>query len=278
VAAVHWRLDPGFDMIHRGHRGQQVMFSGLQGKVVLVTGASTGIGAAVARGFGRAGAKVGVHFNRSREDAERVAGEVRASGGEALTLQGDVTRAADLERIIAETVAAFGRIDVLVNNAGDVVQRTPFVALSGEVVDRIIALNARSVVEACRLVLPQLRRGGGGNIINTTSIAARQSGGPGSSIYAAAKGFVQSLTRSLAREHARDGIRVNAVAPGLIATPLHDRLTTPEQLQAMAANVPMGRIGQPEDCVGAFLFLADDTLAGFVTGQTIDVNGGQYLS
>jgi 3-oxoacyl-[acyl-carrier protein] reductase len=254
------------------------MFDGLQGKVVLITGGSTGIGAAAARGFGRAGARVGVHFNRSQGDAERVAADVRTSGGEALLLRGDVTRVADLERIMDETVGGFGRIDVLVNNAGDVVQRTPFAELSDEVVDRIIALNARSVVDACRLVLAQFRRQGGGNIINTTSIAARQSGGPGSSIYAASKGFVQSLTRSLAREHAKDGIRVNAVAPGLIATPLHDRLTTPEQLQAMAANVPMGRIGQAEDCVGAFLFLADDTLSGFITGQTIDVNGGQYLS
>ena len=254
------------------------MFEELRGRSVLITGASTGIGAAVAKGFGRCGAKVGVHYHRSNEAAEQVAAAVRGVGGAAAVLQGDVTDKADVARIIEAHVQSFGRLDVLINNAGDVVRRSAFEDLSEQLIDDIIALNARSVVTACRLAMPHFIRQGHGNVINTTSLAARQSGGPGSSIYTASKGFVQSLTRFLAREYARHNIRVNAVAPGLIMTPLQDRNTTPEQLEAMARAIALGRAGQPEDCVGAFLFLASDALAGFITGATIDVNGGAYLS
>ena len=254
------------------------MFEDLSGKSVLITGASTGIGAAVARGFGRCGAKVGVHYHRSGEAAEQVAAAVRHAGGAAVVLQGDVTDQADVARIIEGHIQSFTRLDVLINNAGDVIRRSAFEDLSEQLIDDIIALNARSVVTACRLAVPHFIRQGQGSVINTTSLAARQSGGPGSSIYTAAKGFVQSLTRFLAREYARHNIRVNAVAPGLIMTPLQDRNTTPEQLEAMARAIPLGRAGQPEDCVGAFVFLASDALSGFITGATIDVNGGAYLS
>jgi 3-oxoacyl-[acyl-carrier protein] reductase len=253
------------------------MFEDLKGKAVLITGASTGIGAAVARGFGQLGARVGVHYNRNREAAERLDGEIRAAGGEAMLLQGDVTATSDLGRIMDEAVRAFGRLDILINNAGDVLYRVPFEKLTEEQVDEVMVLNARSVVTACRLAIPHLKRQGGGAIVNTTSIAARQSGGPGTSIYAASKAFVQGITRSLGRELARESIRVNAVAPGLIETPLHDRRTTPEQLDAMRQAIPMGRIGRPDECVGAFLFLASETCSSFITGATIDVNGGQYL-
>ena len=254
------------------------MFDELRGRSVLITGASTGIGAAVAKGFGRCGASVGVHYRKNLEAAEQVAAEVRAAGGEAAVLQGDVTDQADVARIIDGHMEAFGRLDVLINNAGDVVRRSAFEDLTDELIDHIIALNARSVVTACRLAVPHLKRQGHGNIINTTSLAARHSGGPGTAIYTAAKSFAQGLTRFLAREYAADNIRVNAVAPGLILTPLQDRSTTPEQLEVMARAIPMGRAGQPEDCVGAYLFLATDALSGFITGTTIDVNGGAYVN
>jgi 3-oxoacyl-[acyl-carrier protein] reductase len=254
------------------------MFEELRGKSVLITGASTGIGAAVAKGFGRCGANVGVHYHRSRDAAEQVAAAVRDAGGAAAVLQGDVTDQSDVARIIEAHIQSFGRLDVLINNAGDVVRRSAFEDLTEQLIEDVIALNARSVVTACRLAVPHFIRQAHGNVINTTSLAARQAGGPGSSIYTASKSFVQGLTRFLAREYARHNIRVNAVAPGLIMTPLQDRNTTPEQLQAMARAIPLGRAGQPEDCVGAFLFLASDALSGFITGATIDVNGGAYLS
>ena len=253
------------------------MLDDLRGKAVLVTGASTGIGAEVAKGFGRYGARVAVHYNRSEAAAEAVATGVREAGGEAIVVQGDVTRKADLQRIIDRTVGAFGSLDVLVNNAGDVVERRPFDEADDAFIDHVMDLNARSVVTACQLALRQFKRQGGGVIINTTSLAARQAGGPGSAIYGASKAFAQSLTRYLARDYARDNIRVNAVAPGFVMTPLHERSTTPEQRQAMAARVPMGRGGLPEDLVGAYLFLASDAMSGWITGATIDVNGGAYF-
>jgi 3-oxoacyl-[acyl-carrier protein] reductase len=221
---------------------------------------------------------VSVHYHKSHEAAEGVAADVRTAGGEALVLQGDVTDKSDVGRIVDAQIQAFGRLEVLINNAGDVLRRSAFEDLDDELIDGIMALNARSVVTACRLAVPHFKREGRGNIINTTSLAARQSGGPGSSIYTASKAFAQGLTRFLAREYARDHIRVNAVAPGLILTPLQDRSTTPEQLEVMQRAIPMGRAGQPEDCVGAYLFLATDALSGFITGTTIDVNGGAYLS
>lgn len=252
------------------------MLDDLRGKAVLMTGASSGIGAAVAKGFGRCGARVAVHYNRSASEAEAIAGAVREAG-EAIVVQGDVTRKADVQRIIDETLAAFGRLDILVNNAGDVVSRKPFDESDDDFIDDVMALNARSVVSACRLAVQQFKKQGGGVIINTTSIAARQAGGPGSAIYGSSKAFVQGLTRYLARDHARDHIRVNAVAPGFVLTPLQERTSSAEQRRAMAASIPLGRAGLPEDLVGAYLFLASDAMSGWITGATIDVNGGVYF-
>ena len=147
--------------------------------------------------------------------------------------------------------------------------------MSDEDFDRIIALNLASVVATCRQVIPAMRRQGGGAIVNLTSIAARTGGGGGSVLYATAKGGLSTFTRGLARELAPEGIRVNAVAPGIITTPFHDRHTTHDQMRAMVDGIPMGRAGDPKECVGAVLFLASTALSSYVTGQVLEVNGGQ---
>jgi 3-oxoacyl-[acyl-carrier protein] reductase len=156
------------------------------------------------------------------------------------------------------------------------VGRTPLAEMTDEDLDRVFDLNARSVVVACRAALPSLRASRG-SIINVTSISARSGGSPGSSLYAAAKAFVSTFTRALATELAPDGIRVNAVSPGTIMTRFHEVYSTPEKLEATRARVPLGRLGTAEDCAGAFLYLASERLGGYVTGQVIEVNGGQLM-
>jgi 3-oxoacyl-[acyl-carrier protein] reductase len=255
-----------------------IVIPDLRGKSVLITGASTGIGAAAARAFGGNGAKVAIGFNASRDEAERVAVDVRAAGGEALLVGGDVNRPETAARAVAETEQAFGRLDVLVNNAGALIKRTSVYDYTDEFLEALLNLNVKQVVRFMREGAAQMRRQGeGGAIINVSSIAARHGGGPGSVIYAAAKGFVATATRGWAKELVKDRIRVNAVSPGVIMTPFHERFSTAEQLGAMQATIPMNRLGTPEECEGAFLYLASERLSGYVTGQIVEVNGGQYM-
>ncbi len=250
----------------------------LKGKAVLITGGSTGIGAAVARAFGQNGAKVALNFNANAEEAGKVAADIERAGGKAVLVRGDVTKSEVAAQVVAETVKAFGRLDVLINNAGALIKRTPVADYTDEYVDAVLELNVKQVVRFMREAAVQMRRqGGGGAIVNVSSIAARHGGGPGSVIYAAAKGFVATATRGWAKELVRDRIRVNAVSPGVIMTPFHERYSTAEQLAAMQTTIPMDRLGTPDECVGAFLYLASEALSGYVTGQIIEVNGGQYM-
>jgi 3-oxoacyl-[acyl-carrier protein] reductase len=249
----------------------------LEGKVVLVTGGSTGIGAAAARAFAAQGARTMIHYNASKDAAAALVAEINAAGGDAKTVGGDVTDLGNVARIVGETAAAFGRLDILINNVGSLVKRTRVSDYSIELLDEVLDINVRQLVWFVHEVTSVMRSQGGGNIINTTSIAARHGGGPGSVLYAAAKGFVSTATRGWARELAPDKIRVNAVSPGVILTPFHDRFTTAEQLAAMQATVPMNRLGEPDECAGTFLYLASDNLSGYVTGQTLEINGGQWM-
>jgi 3-oxoacyl-[acyl-carrier protein] reductase len=253
------------------------MTTDLKGKVILVTGSSTGIGAAAARAFGRAGARVAVHCHASQEPARAVAADIAAAGGSAAVFRADMTQAGEPARLVQEVQQHFGRIDVLVNNAGNVFDRKPFAEWSEEAFDAMLQLNVRSVVAMCRAVVPVFRGQGGGNIINVTSIAARNGGGPGVVLYAATKGFVSTLTRGLAKELVADRVRVNGVAPGVILTPLHDRHTPAATLEALRATIPMGRLGTADECAGAFLYLASDAMSAYVTGQILEVNGGQLM-
>jgi len=253
------------------------MDSDLKGKVVLITGASTGIGAAAARAFGRAGSKVVIHYNSSRAAAETVAADVRALGGEAVLAGGDVTQSANVKRIVAEAITAFGRIDVLVNNAGGMIGRTRIEDYTDAYLDQVLKLNVTQVAMFMHEVIPVMRRQGGGNVINVSSVAARHGGGGGAIIYAGAKGFISTATHGWAKELVGDHIRVNAVSPGVITTPFHQRYSTAEQLKAMQATVPMNRLGTPDECAGTFIYLASDDMSGYVTGQVLEVNGGQYM-
>ncbi|MFO7309306.1 MAG: SDR family oxidoreductase [Pseudomonadota bacterium] len=253
------------------------MLDDLKGKRVLITGASTGIGAATAIEFGRLGSHVVVHYNSSEDDARAVVDTIRKAGGKAELLKGDVSVSAEAIRVVNEAAGILGGLDVLINNAGALVQRSPVTDITDELFDRVIDLNVRSVVMASKAAVPHLRKAGGGAIINTSSIAARNGGGPGAGLYASAKAFVSNLTRNMAKEYAADNIRVNAVAPGVIMTPFHQRFSTPEMLEAMRKTIVMGRIGEPQECVGAYVFLASPAMSGYITGQVIEVNGGQLM-
>jgi 3-oxoacyl-[acyl-carrier protein] reductase len=248
-----------------------------KGKVALVTGASTGIGAALARELGRLGAKVAVHYNSSADAAGAVVADIKAAGSDAVALKANARSSPQMRQLVADTIARFGRLDILVNNAGALVRRVPIESFDEALFDEVIDLNVRSAMVATSAAVPQMRKQGSGNVIFVTSIAARNGGGPGASVYAASKGYISTATRSLAKELVKDNIRVNAVAPGVITTPFHEKFSTPAQLEAMRLTIPMARLGSADDCVGAFIYLASDRLSGYVTGQIIEVNGGQYM-
>jgi len=253
------------------------MIPDLKDKIVLITGASTGIGAAVARAFGAEGSTVIVHFHASEAAAHKVVDDIDTGGGRAHALRADANRPAELVALVNSAVDRYGRLDVLINNIGDLVRRCPIADSTEELFDAVVGLNVRSVVTASRAAIPHFRAQGRGNIINTTSIAARNGGGPGSVLYASSKAFVSTFTRGLAKELGQEKIRVNGVAPGVIVTPLQARHTNAAQMEAFRASVPMGRLGSAEECAGAYLYLASDVLSGYVTGQILEVNGGQLM-
>jgi 3-oxoacyl-[acyl-carrier protein] reductase len=253
------------------------MLTDLEGKAVLVTGASTGIGAALAKGFAAEGARVALHYNASEDAAKAVADAItKAARGKVLLIKADLSKPGEAKRVVEEAVAGLGQLDILVNNAGSLIRRTPFVELDWDLYDRVMNLNVKAVIEASQAAVPHLEAQGGGVIINVGSIAGNDGGGPGSGHYAAAKAYIHNLTRHMAKDLAPRGIRVNAIAPGVIATPFH-AATPPERMEAMRKAVHLGRIGTPEDCVGPVLFLASQVMSGYVTGQILHVNGGQLM-
>jgi len=249
-------------------------FDDLAGKRVLVTGASSGIGAAVARGFAACGAVVGIHYHRGEARARELLRAIEAEGGRGAVLQADLGDPAAPARLAAEAAAALGGIDVLINNAGGITERRAFSETDDALYDSLFDTNVRAVASLIRASLPWLKASGSGAVISTTSLAYRTGGGPGTVLYAATKGALTSMTAGLAKELGPMGIRVNIVAPGMILTPLHDK-TPPEVLERIRTQVPLGRLGTVEDCVGAYLFLASPRLAGYVSGAVLEVGGGR---
>ncbi len=244
----------------------------LKHKRVLITGASTGIGAAAARAFAKQGAHVSIHYGKSADAAKVLAKEI----GTAVLVQGELTTRGEARRVVEEAAAALGGLDILINNAGSLVDRAPIETIGDDLYDQILELNVRSVLEASQAAIPYLAKQPGGVIINVGSIAGNNGGGPGSGLYAGAKAFVHNLTRHFAGELAPSGIRVNCVSPGVIATPFHAK-TPADRMEAMRKSTKLGRVGTPEDCAGVFLFLASNQMSGYITGQNIHINGGQLM-
>jgi len=253
------------------------MLADIKDKVFVVTGSSSGIGAALALALADLGARLVLHGHHNVEGAEATKAEVEQRGGAVRLVIGDILDAGTIDRLMAEAVDGFGRLDVLVNNAGSMLGRVPIADAPAGHFEKVVDLNVRSVYDCCRAAIPQFRRQGKGNIINVTSIAGRTGGAGGAGIYGSAKAMVSSLTRAMARELAPDNIRVNAVSPGVITTPFHDRYSPPEFMEAAKGQIPMGRLGTPDDCAGAFVYFASDAMSGYVTGQILEVNGGQLM-
>lgn len=273
-------------------------FFDFTGKVVLVTGASSGIGRATAEFFGECGAKVAVSYlkNKSGADAAVAAiagegvGRGMASGvdgggvsesadatSRAFAVQADVTKNSEIERMIREVEDKFGAIDILVNNAGSLVERLKTAVLTEERWDEVFALNVKSAFFAAQAVIPKMLEKGSGVIINVTSIAGRNGGAPGSIHYSAAKGAMTAMSKGLAKEFAAQGIRVNAVSPGVIDTPFHETFSTPEAMANFANNIiPMGRVGTSAEVARVIAFLASDA-ASYLCGETIEINGGMLM-
>ncbi len=252
------------------------MLEDLRGKAVLITGASSGIGAAVAKGFADLGASVAVHYGSNKEGAEAVVADITAKGGKAVLVQADLTDPTTAKSMVEEVAQKLGKLDILINNAGSLCGRKPFMEIDDELYNNVMNLNVRSVITASQAAVSFIEKQGGGAIVNVGSIAGNDGGGPGSGHYAGAKAYVHNLTRHMARDLAKRGIRVNAIAPGVIGTPFHAQ-TPAERMEAMKNSTQLGRIGTPEDCVGPVLFLASNSMSGYVTGQIMHINGGQLM-
>ncbi|PTQ08218.1 oxidoreductase [Sphingomonas oleivorans] len=245
-------------------------------KVALVTGGGRDIGRAVSLRLAGEGAKVVINFRTDEAAAQATADEINAAGGTALLCRADVTQAAEVERLVAATREAFGeRIDILVNLAGGMVARKTLEEMDEAFFDTVMDLNLKSaflVTKATRPFIPA-----GGAIINVSSLAGRDGGGPGAVLYATSKGALTTFTRGLAKELGPHGIRVNALCPGLIGTSFHDIFSKPEGRKAVAGNTPLRREGRPEEVAAAIAFLASED-ASFLAGTNMDVNGGLYFS
>ncbi|MGI9049891.1 MAG: 3-oxoacyl-ACP reductase family protein [Rubrobacteraceae bacterium] len=246
-------------------------------EVAWVTGSSTGIGRACALDLAKQGCRVAVHYNNSEDEAREVVGEIGASGGEAMLVGGDVSDSAEVGRMVGEIGERFGDVGILVNNAGALIERRTFSEMTEDLWDRVMNVNLKSVYLCSQAVLPMMRRLGRGRIVNMTSIAARNGGGPGSVAYATSKAGVSNLTRAMAKELVSENILVNGVAPGVITTPFHDRYTPPDVRENLLKTIPMGREGTPEETAGIVTFLVSPA-ADYLAGEIIEVNGGQLMS
>ena len=253
----------------------------LQGKRALVTAGAQGIGLAISRALAEAGCDVFVHYRSSRESAEALCAEAAAAGLRAVCGPGDLTEAEACRALVDDAVGTLGGLDILVNNAGSLIGRRTLEDMDDAYWDDVMRLNLDSlrwVTAAARSHLVDAAAAhGGASIVNLSSLAGRHGGGPGALAYSTAKGAMLTFTRGLATALAPKGVRVNAVAPGLIlGSAFHQRHTPEEMQRRIISTIPLGRAGTTEDVARAVVFLAGE-YDGFITGATLDINGGVYL-
>jgi 3-oxoacyl-[acyl-carrier protein] reductase len=248
----------------------------LTGKSALITGTSQGIGASVAEALIERGCNVCLHYFSSEERPKQLKKLAEDQGYRALCLQADLTREAEVINLVEQAAAFFGSFDVLVNNSGSLVERRAVGEIDLAFWEKVIALNMTSMMWVTKYLLPQLNTTEGSSIVNVSSLAGRKGGHTGSLVYSMAKGAVLTWTRHLSNELGPRNIRVNAVAPGFIeGTRFHETFTTRESAQKTISGIPLGRSGRPDDVARAVAFLASE-YDGFITGATLDINGGVY--
>lgn len=243
-------------------------------KTALVTGASRGIGAATAVALARQGVgRVIVHYNSFQEGAESTLAAIRAAGADGVAAQADLGSIEGIHSLAARLKNEAPAVDILVNNAGSLVRRASLVEFPEELFDEVMNLNVKSAWFTAQAVAPHMIRLGSGSIVNVSSIAARNGGGPGATVYAAAKAAVSTMTKGMAKELGPKGIRVNAVSPGTVDNHFHEMFSTRAVLDSVAQMTPAGRLSTNEDVADVIIFLCSDA-ARYVHGQTIEVNGG----
>jgi len=250
--------------------------SKLKGKVAVVTGGSRDIGRAVSIKLASEGAKVVVNYFESEDEANETVATIKNAGGEAIAVYADVTKKSDIDTMVAKTLEAFGnQVDVLVNVAGGLFARKTIEEMDENFYELLMSVNFKSVFLVTQAFKPHLVSGS--SIVNFASQAARDGGGPGASLYAASKGAVMTYSRSLAKEFGPQGIRVNALNPGMIATRFHDDFTKDQVRVNVAAGTPLRREGNASEVANLVAFLASDE-ASFLTGNNVDINGGLAFS
>ena len=248
----------------------------VQGKVAIVTGGARDLGRAISVKLAAEGAKVCVNYFDNEQDAKDTLDLIHNAGGEGIIVQGDMTKAADVQRLVGEAFKAFGeQIDILVNVVGGIVGRKKITEQDEKWYDFLMDVNMRSCWLCTREVVPHMA--GGGSIVNFSSLAARDGGGPGASMYATAKAAVMTFTRAMAKELGPQNIRCNALCPGTIATSFHDRFNTPENRERMKQTYPLRREGTAQEVADLVCFLASSE-SSYLTGTNIDINGGSFFS
>lgn len=253
------------------------MLEELKGKTALVTGASRGIGAATALTLARNGcARVVIHYNSHEEGALQVKSRVLEAGASCDVLQADLATPAGIRGFRESLRKTAPEVDVLVNNAGFLVQRSSFIEFPEELFDRVMDLNFRSAWFVSQECAPSMIKKGWGVIVNLSSIAARNGGGPGAAVYSASKAAVACVTKGMAKELAPKGVRVNAVSPGTVDNHFHQVFSTREMLDNMLKMTPAGKLGTDEEVADTILFLCSDA-SRYIHGQTIEINGGMFM-